>query len=947
MLTGSYLEFHKEVQKFMPKERIFTDPFYTYAYGTDASLYRLIPKIVLQAEKSEEVAKIMKACSKLSLPYVFRAAGTSLCGQCVTDSVLITTSRDWNKMSTNDDGSLITMEPAVIATKANAFLAPFGRIIGPDAASINSAMIGGTVANNASGMSCGTLENSYTTLQYMKIIFEDGTELDTGSPESIESFKKSHKGMIEKISALAKKVNDNKALREKIIRKFKIKNTCGYGLNSLVDFDDPIEIIQHLLVGSEGTLGFIKEVTFRTIVDKKHKASALMIFKSMKDALDAVGLMRTRCNSRTKECDSELDEAELMDREALRCVEDNEGMPAFLKTLSEGATALLVQIKEKDEETLDKNIEIVMEAIKSIEPELPIQFTKDPAEYGKFWHIRKGIFTTVGSNRPKGTACIIEDVAYPMHTLTDGILELQEILKNNGYMNAVIYGHVLDGNVHFILTPDMSDPAEVERFGNMLQDVANSVATKFHGSLKAEHGTGRNMAPFVELEWGTDAYEVMKEIKDIFDPKGIINPDVIINKDPKGHLKNFKALPITNDLIDKCIECGFCEPFCPSNTLTTTPRQRITTTRYAQTLKNRNDMEGYEAFKKLMIYPNVETCATCSLCSLACPVGIDTGALIKQGRTELLTPAYRRNATFIANNYAGVLGGGRAVLSVVKVATDIIPHSLVNAMSAGVSKLSGGKLPRWSASLPGGHAFKDTRKQFGREDKVVYFSSCLNRTMGNPKPSKGEKEVDEIIIGLLEKAGYEVIIPQNLKPLCCGMAFSSKGYVEQGLQKSRELEAELNKASENGKYPIVCDMSSCTKTTRTYFETGLTMYDPVEFIHDFLLEKLPIKQIDEPILVHAICSTRKAGLFGKLENIAKICSSKVTIPEDVGCCGWAGDRGWNYPELNKAALRHLKPSIPAGTKLAFSTGKPCEIGLTEASELPYRNLFYLVDCCVG
>lgn len=128
--------------------------------------------------------------------------------------------------------------------------------------------------------------------------------------------------MVESIDALAKKTKDNKALHDKIVRKFKIKNTCGYGLNSLVDYDDPIDIIQHLMIGSEGTLGFIKEVTFRTVPEYKNKASALIIFKNVKDACDAVTILRTQCRTRME--NAEVDAAEMMDRAGLRSVEDKE-----------------------------------------------------------------------------------------------------------------------------------------------------------------------------------------------------------------------------------------------------------------------------------------------------------------------------------------------------------------------------------------------------------------------------------------------------------------------------------------------------------------------------------------------------------------------------------------------------------------------------------------------
>lgn len=944
-LTGAYLDFHNEILGFIPKIRIFTDPLHTLAYGTDASFYRLIPKVVIWVNSADEVSKILKISSSLSLPVVFRAAGTSLSGQAITDSILLVTSRDWKSVKLNKEATSITMDPSVVGSDANAYLLPYGKKIGPDPASINSAMIGGIAANNASGMCCGTFDNAYKTLETMKIIFHDGAELDTGSPQSIETFKKMHKALFDSIDTLAKNTKSNKALHDKIVRKFKIKNTCGYGLNSLVDFEDPIDIIQHLMIGSEGTLGFIKEITFRTVPEYKDKASALMIFKNVKDACDAITIMRTQC--RTRMDNAEVDAAEIMDRAALRSVEDIDGMPTFLKTLGSTATAVLVESRASSNEILDKNIEVILSKLAHIEPEMPIKFTKDVYEYTKYWKIRKGLFTAVGAARKSGTTCIIEDVAYPIESLADGTLELQAMFKKYGYDEAIIFGHSLDGNLHFVFNQTFDDPKEITRYEEFMQEVADSVATKYHGSLKAEHGTGRNMAPFVELEWGSDAYELMKEIKNIFDPKELLNPGVIINADPKCFLKNFKSMPVVDEIVDKCIECGFCEPTCPSNMLTLTPRQRTAVSRYMTTLKNNNEMALLEEVTASYQYEAIETCATCSLCSLSCPVAIDTGALTKKIRAKQITPGQHKMANFIVNNYNGILRTGSTVLSLVKGVNAIIPDSILGGISGAVTSLSGGALPKWTPSLPGGHTFKDTRKLFGVEDKVVYFSSCLNRTMGNPKPRSGEKELDELVISILEKAGYEVIIPQENGPLCCGMPFSSKGYVEEGHRKSDELEKALTKASQNGKYPIICDMSSCSKTTGTYFTSGLKVNDPIEFIHDFLLPRLKIKQIDEPIVIHTICSTRKMGLADKFEKIARLCSSKVTVPADVGCCGFAGDRGFNYPELNKSALRHLKGSIPSDTKLAFSTGKPCEIGLTENSGLDYRSIFYLIERCIS
>ncbi len=925
LLNGAYLDFYNDLTKILPEKRVFTDPLHTLAYGTDASFYRLIPKIVIWAVNAREVSDTLKLSSSMSLPVVFRAAGTSLSGQAITDSIMIVSSRDWNNVDINEDASLVTLEPSVIGAYVNEKLLPYGKKIGPDPASISCAMIGGIAANNASGMCCGVSDNSYKTLESMKIIFHDGFELDTANKKSIDKFKETHGSLVEGIKSLSLNTKKNKKLHDKIVRKFKIKNTCGYSLNALVDFEDPIDIIQHLMIGSEGTLGFMKDVTFRTVPEYKDKASALMIFKNIKDACDAVILMKTQCRKN-------VDAAEMMDRAGLRSVENEIGMPSFLKTLADEATAVLVETRAPNKEDLDKNIEVILDKLKNIKPELPLQFTDVLEEYTLFWKIRKGLFPAVGAMRESGTTVIIEDVAYPIEDLADATLELQAMFKKYNYDEAIIFGHALEGNLHFVFTQAFEDPKEIKRYEDFMAEVANQVAVKYKGSLKAEHGTGRNMAPFVELEWGEDAYSLM-------------NPGVILNNDKKIHLKNFKAMPVSNEHIDKCIECGYCEPTCPSNALTLTPRQRIASNRYMTGLEKEGKIEELKEFKKLFQYDGVETCATCQLCSISCPIGIDTGNLTKHLRAEQIGSLGHGIAGSIVDHYAGVLSAGRVALSSVKwINNNFISNEAMTSMSNGLRKLSGDTMPLWTKSLPSGYKFKG-KTTLKSKDKVVYFSSCINRTMGNPSEQNDEKPLDEVIIGILERAGYEVIIPANIDNLCCGMPFSSKGYKKDGKKKSDELENELRAASKNGELPILCDMSPCSKTMAQNFSKDLRVHDTVDFITEFLIDRLEFTQTAEPIVIHTTCSTRKSGLASGFEKIAKMCSSSVTVPTDVGCCGFAGDRGFTFPELNKSALRNLKSSIPSEVKYAYSTSKTCEIGLSEHSGIDYRSIFYLVERC--
>ncbi len=939
MIYGKYQTFKDEIEQFVESKHIYTDVLHTLAYGTDASFYRLIPKIVVLVHTPEQVSELLAIATKLALPVVFRAAGTSISGQAITDSILLVTSRDWRGMQISEDHAHVTLSPSVVGADANSYLLPYGKKIGPDPASISTAMIGGIAANNASGMCCGVADNSYKTLESMKIIFCDGSRLDSADARSREAFAQSHATLLAGLDTLAKQTRANTALRAKIERKYKIKNTNGYSLNALVDYTDPIDILIHLMIGSEGTLGFIEEITYRTVPEYADKASALMVFKNMHDACEATRIMKM-------ECPDSVDAAELMDREALRSVEDQAGMPPFLRGLDDDATSVLVESRAPNPEALQDNILEVLEKLSGIEPVHPIAFTTDVATYTTYWNIRKNLFPTVGAIRESGTVVITEDVAYPIASLAEATLDLQRILNKHGYGDAFIFGHALEGNLHFILSQSFDTAEEIARYEGLMEEVTRQVADTYHGSLKAEHGTGRNMAPFVEREWGEDAYKLMWQLKEIFDPQSLLNPGVILSKDKQIHLKNFKLMPPSDPLVDQCIECGFCEPKCPSNVLTLTPRQRIVVYREMGRLQDAGDIETLEQFREIYQYNGIETCATCQLCSLSCPIGIDTGALTKKLRAEQIVAIGGKIAWQVAKHYSGVLQSTRVALSSVGWIGDKLPDRTLYVGTEKLRALTGVSLPQWTESLPRGVAFEPTVTLENSTEKVVYFSSCINRTMANPSPEE-EAPLYEVVISLLEKAGYEVIIPASIEGLCCGMPFSSKGYKAQGQMKSDELEASLRSASEDGTYPILCDMSPCSKTMAQNFGERLKVYDSIAFIAMFLLEKLPITQIDEPIVIHHTCSTRKEGLVGDFEKIARACSSHVTVPKKVSCCGFAGDRGFTYPELNRSALRHLKSEIPADTKLAFSTSKTCEIGLSEESGLAYRSVWYLLERAVA
>jgi D-lactate dehydrogenase len=935
-MKQQYQELYNELRQFMPDERLIHDELRTLAYGTDASFYRLIPQLVVRVDNEDEVSRVLKLTQARKLPVTFRAAGTSLSGQAVTDSVLIQLSSHWRGYQVHDLGDKVSLQPGVIGGKANNILAPYQRKIGPDPASINAAMIGGIAANNASGMCCGTAQNSYNTVEHMRVTLADGTLLDTADSKSRKAFEQSHGELLAKLKQLGEETRANTELAELIRHKYRLKNTTGYSLNSLVDYSDPFDILLHLMIGSEGTLGFISEVTYRTVVEHPLKAAAMVFFPDMESTCRAVVAMKP----------TPVAAVELIDRAGLKAVEDNAGMPEILKTLGDDAAALLVDVRASDRDELDQKLSEVTAAITGIETVSPIEFTEDPETYALYWKIRKGLFPAVGAVRLTGTTVIIEDVAFPIEQLAEGVLELQQVFRKYGYDEALLFGHALEGNLHFVFTQGFDDEKEVERYKLLMDDVAQLVAVKYKGSLKAEHGTGRNMAPFVELEWGKDAYNLMWQLKAIFDPENLLNPDVILTRNENLHLENLKPLPPASELIDKCIECGFCESSCPSRNLSLSPRQRIVIWREINRLEaSGSDASRLSEMVKEYDYQGIDTCAGCGLCEMNCPVNINTGDLTRSLRQER-NKKHSGVSEWLGSHFEGVANTSRTMLKIADGMHAAVGSKAMSAVTGTARKVSGNRVQQWTPSMPKAAPKMDTIiKQYPprlQGDKVVYLPSCATRIMGAARNQGEDRSTPEVAMSLLNKAGFSVLFPDGLGAQCCGMPFQSKGQFETADAKAEELNQALLKATDNGLYPVFCDTSPCLMRMRDKLDSRLRLYEQVEFIHDFVLPRLTLSSQVERIALHVTCSTTKMGLADKFVALAKACAKEVVIPPDITCCGFAGDKGFTHPELNAAALNDL-PKAVSGCNEGYSNSRTCEIGLSEYSGIPYQSIIYLVD----
>ena len=956
------MDIQQELSQIVQPARVLTSPLYRIAYANDASYFRLVPQAVVQPNSIGEIQSLFKFSQQHKIPMTFRAAGTSLSGQAVTDGILVDISKHWGDYSVEENASLIRTQPGIVGAFLNNVLKPYGRRIGPDPASIDACMIGGILANNSSGMCCGITENAYRTIHSMTMVLPNGLVLNTADANATaqlhEAAPELEKGLLELKRRILDSTTEYKgeSLTAKIRRRYQVKNNNGYLLNAFLDFDTPLDILTHLMIGSEGTLGFIAEAVLHTLPDYPRRYTGQLYFKTLQDAADAIYPLQ-KSGARA---------AEIIDRPSLRSIESLPGAPALLAQLPETAAAILVEYQSENSETHQQFQKEAARVVKQLRLLYEAEFTEDPIQQASLWKLRKGIIPSVGAMRPSGTTLLCEDIVFPVTSLADGIADLQHLFAEHGYPEGVVFGHAKDGNLHFLIAQSFNTDTEIARFEAFTQDLVQVVSEKYDGALKAEHGTGRNMAPFVETEWGAEAYAIMRDLKSLFDPDHMLNPGVLINDDPHAHVTHLKSIPLVSPEVDKCIECGFCEPKCPSRSLTLTPRQRIVVQReLAQMRLAGSDITPAvgaaeaDSITKDFIYAGIDTCALDGLCATACPVNINTADLTRRLRLESVAPHSEGIANWIAEHFAFTESALGTAIQLGHVAESLIGSKNVTAIIRTTENLTNTTLPKWNRHILFPSPIKrgirgDVKKEF------IYFPSCISRQLGVPsfKPqvsgSSSQLSLSEALIMIARRANVSLFMPDDIHGHCCGMPFHSKGFEAAYRQALHKTWRDMWEWSEHGKYPVVIDTTSCTHTLRTckddlsiedrHIWENLTFLDSIEFLHDILLPKLDINPIDEDVVLHPNCSARKLELDAKMISIAKQCARSATVPLNLGCCAFAGDRGLLFPELTAAATRKESAEVNSHPYSGYySSNIPCEMGMSEGTGKDYRSIVFLVE----
>ncbi|AWB81373.1 FAD-binding oxidoreductase [Corynebacterium yudongzhengii] len=906
---------------------VHTRPITRAAYAADASHYLLTPSAVVEARSAIEVAEVFRAAREQNTSVTLRSGGTSLSGQASGEGYLVDVRKHFRDIEVLDQGRRVRVQPGATLRHVNARLRPYGYQLGPDPASEVGATIGGVIANNSSGMACGTEFNAYRTLESLTFVLPSGTTINTADNDANQQLKAQEPELCEALMRLRRRILGNPASVRTIEKHFALKNTMGYGLNAFLDFETPVDILSHLLVGSEGTLAFVAEAYFRTVPVAPKKTTALVVFDTLHAATNTLPAL----------VDSGAATLELMDHTSIKVGQSWDNVPEEITGFEvRDHSALLVEYHANADEELRelsrRGEEILHNAT----------FTQNAAAQARAWSFRKGLYAQVAGARPAGTTALLEDVAVPVDKLADTCQHLSELFDQHAYRDAVIFGHAKDGNIHFLLNDRFAGEEALNRY-NAFNDAMVDLVLGHGGNLKAEHGTGRAMAPYVRRQYGDELYAVMQELKAACDPTNTMNPGVILAEDPDAHLENIKLIPSIDPQIDACVECGYCESVCPSRDLTLTPRQRIVVRRAMDAARAQGDTETLKELERDYDYYAIDTCAADSMCVTACPVGIDTGRYVKDLRNQRAGAFKQKAWKTAAANWKLVNAAASATMTGVSFLPDALARAATDVARAVVGT---DDMWQWRPELGKGG---QKRSQLGQvvgsrfhAPQAVYVPACVHPMFGRAEDSDGASQA---FTALLERAGITLIVPDEIDSLCCGTTWSSKGLNEGYEVMRRHAVDVLSRATEHGRLPVVIDASSCTQGFSGLLEeAGITVIDAIEFTATNVLEKLEVKERVDTLTLHPTCSATQLGLGEAVMRLARAAAREVNVPTEWNCCAYAGDRGMLHPELTRSATRREAAQVAAFDASAHaSTNRTCELGMTAATGKSYQHVLEILE----
>ena len=426
-----------------------------------------------------------------------------------------------------------------------------------------------------------------------------------------------------------------------------------------------------------------------------------------------------------------------------------------------------------------------------------------------------------------------------------------------------------------------------------------------------------------------------------------------LSDDPQAHLHHLHTTPTVENEIDRCIQCGYCEPVCPSRNLTTTPRQRIVLRREMM-----RQPEGSPVTATLLRdyeYDAIETCAGDGSCAIACPLGINTGVLMKHFRHMEHTHTQEYAAEKLAEHWGAVEKAARVALTLNEVATRVFGGLPAKGMtSAARAIVSNDLMPAWLPNIPQ-PAKVDLPSTERTGAAAVYFSACVNRIFGNSDASAKLPSLAQAMVAVSARARLPLWIPDDLAGNCCATVWHSKGYADGNEYMANKVVESLWRWSDGGQLPVVCDASSCTLGITSEIldyltmenrerHKRLTLLDSIAWANDYLLPRLKITRRVGSVVVHPVCATHHLGLSDKLHALDAALSEQSVTPIYSTCCAFAGDRGFLHPELTHSATEEQVEELKGRHFDRYvSSNRTCEIGMNLATGKDYRSVIFLLE----
>jgi FAD/FMN-containing dehydrogenase/Fe-S oxidoreductase len=915
-----------------------TDPSSRALWSTDASVYLRRPAGVVVARCEEDVKRALEAAREIGLSITPRGTGTSLAGQATAPGLALDVSEMQRVLELDLEGRRCSVEPGFIQGELNALVEPHGLVFGADTSTSDVATLGGMIGNNSAGMRSIVYGTTADQILSLRCVLASGETVELGPLPRYEAIRRARHADAE-ARLLRGALEIGERYSEEIKRRFPkmIRRVSGYSLDALID-PETLDLTR-LICGSEGTLAVVTRAEFRLSELPPQRAMASFQFGSLAEAARAtVRLFEEKPSA-----------LELLDDIAIGRARANPVYKDSTRFVQGDPNALLLVEWGGTEEELDNRF-AGLEALAREVGASVVTPLRAKGEMAQTVKLRKSTLPILlGTTDKEKPVAFVEDAAVPPDRLEEFITRFREIVERNGTW-ACFYGHASVGCLHVRPALDTSDPEGVGRMRRIAEEVADLVV-ECGGSISGEHGDGLSRSEFLERMYGSEIVRAFGEVKRLFDPKGMLNPGVIVNPPPMDQQLRIgpgrRRLPIDTNLdfseqgsfaaaVELCNGSGFCRKktggtMCPSYMVTLD--EQDTTRARANMLRSVLDgtlppgeLTG-ERMKEVM-----DLCVGCKACKAECPSQVDVASM----KTEVLYQMGKKHGFSMRQRAAGHVRRGLALAA-------LLP-SLYNATSGTLlarraASLLAGIDPR--RSLP-----KVTKKTFSKRfpdlpqgagpEEVALFNDTWNEYQ--------RPEIGEGAVRLFAAAGAKIHLP---KVVCCGRPMLSEGLIDQARKNAKRNLDILYPFVERG-MPLVGLEPSCILTIRDDYKKLLPEDEDDERVKELAeasrlfeeallvldAQKLPLRE-GSPVLLHGHCHQKALVGTGPTEEALALSPGADVEVVDSGCCGMAGLFGYeegHYEVSMKMAERRLFPAVRgAEGRVVVAPGTSCREQILEGT----------------